>query len=162
MRVRAPTSCITLHLALHILSSTPSDSTNHRSCSTVFIEENLPVSGPAQFKSVLFKGQMYSHFIQFQKKTYPDSSTLKGILTTEKWTTELDELVFLFFPVRQLTKFNCYNKQHHQRTLFPITSDLFLITRHHWALQENLITKGLNSLDHRYKKFFFKKLIYLF
>ena len=93
-----------------IPSPASTDSTNHRSCSTVFIEENLPVSGPAQFKSVLFKGQMYSHFIQFQKKTYPDSSTLKGILTTEKWTTELDELVFLFFPVRQLTKFNCYNK----------------------------------------------------
>ena len=93
-----------------IPSSAAIDSTNHGSCSTVFIEENLPVSGPAQLKSVLFKGQMYSHFIQFQKKTYPDSSTLKGILTTEQWTTELDELVFLFFPVRQLTKFNCYNK----------------------------------------------------
>lgn len=74
-------------------SSASTDSVNHGSCSIVFIEENLPVSGPAQFKSVLFKGQVYSHFIQFQRRTYPDSSTLKRILTTEKWTTELDELV---------------------------------------------------------------------
>ena len=76
-----------------IPSSASTDSVNHRSCSIVFIEENLPISGPAQFKSVLFKGQMYSHFIQFQRRTYPDSSTLKRILTMEKWTTELDELV---------------------------------------------------------------------
>ena len=46
---------------LHVHGFVPSESTNHRSCSTVVItiEKNPHVSGPTQFKLMSFKGQLY-------------------------------------------------------------------------------------------------------
>ena len=62
-----PTLCtvenmsITLELVLCIHGSESKDSTNCRPCSTtvVLIEKNLCISGPLQFKPMLFKGQLY-------------------------------------------------------------------------------------------------------
>ena len=52
---------VPLHLwFFHIHSSTSMDSANHRLCGTiVLIEKNPCVSGPIQFKPILFMGQMY-------------------------------------------------------------------------------------------------------
>ena len=46
---------------LHVHGFVPSESTNHRSCSTVVItiEKNPHVSGPTQFKLMSFNGQLY-------------------------------------------------------------------------------------------------------
>ena len=47
-------------LKSHNQSSISVDSTNHRSGNTVvFVEKNPHVSGPAQFKPMLSKGQLY-------------------------------------------------------------------------------------------------------
>ena len=43
----------------HNQSSLSMDSTNCESCSAVSIEKNPRISGPVQFKPVLFKGQLY-------------------------------------------------------------------------------------------------------
>ena len=52
---------IALQSGLRIQGSASSDSANLGSCSTVIftIEKNPCVSGPVQFKPVLFKGQLY-------------------------------------------------------------------------------------------------------
>ena len=54
--------CITLQVVLCIHGSTSTDSTNRGFCNTVIftIERNPLMSGPSQFKPVLFKGQPYS------------------------------------------------------------------------------------------------------
>ena len=54
-------SNITLQSALHTCSSTSKDSANLRWCSTMvcIYWKNPHMSGPAPFKPVLFKGQMY-------------------------------------------------------------------------------------------------------
>ena len=65
---------MTLQSAPHVPSSTWKNSTNHGSCITVV--KNPSTSGPAQFKSMLFKGQLYlpliqqSHFYKFILQIY--------------------------------------------------------------------------------------------
>lgn len=55
-------SAYNLQWAICIHSSTSVDSTNHGSCSSVLfpVEKYSHVSGPTQFKPMLFKGQLYS------------------------------------------------------------------------------------------------------
>ena len=74
---------VTLQTALHVSGSPFPDSTNLGSCITVayFLKKILSISGPAQFKPVLFKVQLYlmwyiytmGYPVQFSRLVMSDS-----------------------------------------------------------------------------------------
>lgn len=61
--------CITLQLCLPICGSTTSDSTNHR-CSSIAVY----VSGPMQFKPVLFQGLLCSCSLKSKARNFGEKS----------------------------------------------------------------------------------------